>query len=381
MNTFQQSVNEKLSALSKNVKTSSASVSQKLGGLGGLLFALNLWNTMTVLENIRYKVAQYPSWDPSKNPALGEAIYATGNTIVVAGAISAGRAWVTIVDQGLLKESLKVALKDTAGMTMQDALKTFAKSIALVATVGMIASGLEAWESWGKFNDSSKTDLERFGYLLKAGATGAQALIFAIQLGVYGVSRFIGFGTIAAISAGWMAAGFAVIGIVYLIGVILTNVFKRSELEIWLLKSTWGKESAHWPVGQELTELERLLHRPSLRLSQVTQRKAAQWMDSGSLQWQLELTLPDYLKGQTIGLQITRLPAQPAYYQRQMEAVTPILINEQQGKWSIEDEQPVYRITLGGSEKDTVGVCVALPLHWVKEQSLKFCARGTRVGN
>ncbi|MBF4279604.1 hypothetical protein EAY27_21175, partial [Vibrio anguillarum] len=68
MNTFQQSVNEKLSALSKNVKTSSASVSQKLGGLGGLLFALNLWNTMAVLENIRGKVAQYPSWDPSKNP-------------------------------------------------------------------------------------------------------------------------------------------------------------------------------------------------------------------------------------------------------------------------------------------------------------------------
>ncbi|MBF4243912.1 hypothetical protein EA004_02485 [Vibrio anguillarum] len=380
MNTFQQSVNEKLSALSKNVKTSSASVSQKLGGLGGLLFALNLWNTMAVLENIRYKVAQYPSWNPFKNPALGEAIYATGYTIVAAGAISAGRAWKTIVDQGLLKRSLKVALQNTAGTTMQDALKTFAKSIALVATVGMIASALETWESWGKFNDSSKTDLERFGYLLKAGATGAQTLIFAFQLVRLCKSMFIGTSTIAAINAGWMLASFAVIGIVCLIGVILTNVFKRSDLEVWLSKSMWGKESAHWSVGQELTELERLLHRPSLRLSQVTQRKAAQWMDSGSLQWQLELTLPDYLKGQTIGLQITRLPAPPAYYQRQREAVTPILINEQQGKWSIEDNQPVYRITLGGSEKDTVGVCVSLPQHWVKEQSLKFFARGTRAG-
>lgn len=380
MNTFQQSVNEKLSALSKNVKTSSASVSQKLGGLGGLLFALNLWNTMAVLENIRYKVAQSPSWDPSKNPALGEAIYATGYTIVAAGAISAGRVWKTIAsNQQLLESPLKRALQTTAGTTMQDALKTFSKSIALVATVGMIASGLEAWESWGKFNDSSKTDLERFGYLLKAGATGAQMLIFVAQT-MRLTQNILGFSSIAAINAGWMVAGFAVIGIVYLIGVILTNVFKRSELEIWLSKSTWGKESAHWSVGQELTELERLLHRPSLRLSQVTQRKAAQWMDSGSLQWQLELTLPDYLKGQTIGLQITRLPAQPAYYQRQREAVTPILINEQQGKWSIEDNQPVYRITLGGSEKDTVGVCVSLPLHWVKEQSLKFCARGTRAG-
>ncbi len=40
----------------------------------------------------------------------------------------------------------------------------------------------------------------------------------------------------------------------------------------------------------------------------------------------------------------------------------------------------VYRITWGGSEKDTVGVCVTLPLSWGKELSLKFCARGTRVG-
>ncbi|PJX93264.1 hypothetical protein CWM26_04480, partial [Escherichia coli] len=127
-------------------------------------------------------------------------------------------------------------------------------------------------------------------------------IIFYIQFFTL-LGSGIGGPSIAAISAGWMLAGFAVIGIVYLIGVILTNVFKRSELEIWLSKSTWGKESAHWPVGKELTELEHLLHRPSLRLSQVTQRKAAQWMDSGSLQWQLELTLPDYLKGQTIGLQ------------------------------------------------------------------------------
>ncbi|GHZ98865.1 hypothetical protein VCSRO177_3650 [Vibrio cholerae] len=40
----------------------------------------------------------------------------------------------------------------------------------------------------------------------------------------------------------------------------------------------------------------------------------------------------------------------------------------------------VYRITWGGSEKDTVGVYVSLPLHWGKELSLKFCARGTRAG-
>ncbi|ENM5756971.1 T6SS effector BTH_I2691 family protein [Vibrio mimicus] len=381
MDTFQQSVNEKLSALSKNVKTSSASVSQNLGGLGGLLFALNLWNTMAVLENIRYKVAQYPSWDPSKNPALGEAIYATGYTIVAAGAISAGRAWKTITsNKQLLALSLKEALGEASSLKAKDALKTFSKSIALLTTVGMIASALETWESWGKFNDSSKTDLERFGYLLKGGATVTQMAIFAVQLVLNGVSRFIGFGTIAAINAGWMLTGFAVIGIVYLIGVILTNVFKRSELEIWLSKSTWGKESAHWAVGQELTELERLLHRPNIRLMPVTANKPSYQAYRPSMQWQLELVLPSYMQGQTIGLQITRLPPQEGYSYRTQSANPLILIDEQQGKWSIEDEQPVYRITLGGSEKDTVGVCVSLPLHWVKKQSLKFCARGTRAG-
>ncbi|EOX1291497.1 T6SS effector BTH_I2691 family protein [Vibrio cholerae] len=379
MNTFQQSVNEKLSALSKNVKTSSASVSQKLGGLGGLLFALNLWNTTAVLENIRYKVAQYPSWDPFKNPALGEAIYATGYTIVAAGAISAGRAWKTIVEQGLLKESLRDALDDTSTLKAKDALKTFSKSIALVATVGMIASALETWESWGKFKDSSKTDLERLGYLLKGGATGAQMLIFVAQT-MRLTQNILGFSSIAAINAGWMLTGFAVIGIVYLIGVILTNVFKRSELEIWLSKSTWGKESAHWSVGQELTELERLLHRPNIRLMPVTANKPSYQAYRPSMQWQLELVLPSYMQGQTIGLQITRLPPQEGYSYRTQSANPLILIDEQQGKWSIEDEQPVYRITLGGSEKDSVGVCVALPLRWVKKQSLKFCARGTHAG-
>ncbi|EMC3730702.1 hypothetical protein O1E22_001605 [Vibrio cholerae] len=379
MNTFQQSVNEKLSALSKNVKTSSASVSQKLGGLGGLLFALNLWNTMAVLENIRYKVAQYPSWDPSKNPALGEAIYATGYTIVAAGAISAGRAWVTIAEQGLLDRTLKNALNTTKVLGTKDALKTFAKSIALVATVGIIASGLEAWESWGKFKDSSKTDLERLGYLLKGGATGAQMLIFVAQA-MRLTQNILGFSSIAAINAGWMLTGFAVIGIVYLIGVILTNVFKRSELEIWLSKSTWGKESAHWSVGQELTELERLLHRPNIRLMPVTANKPSYQAYRPTMQWQLELVLPSYMQGQTIGLQITRLPPQEGYSYRTQSSNPLILIDEQQGKWSIEDNQPVYRITLGGSEKDSVGVCVALPLRWVKKQSLKFCARGTHAG-
>ncbi len=113
----------------------------------------------------------------------------------------------TIAEQGLLDRTLKNALNTTKVLGTKDALKTFAKSIALVATVGMIASALETWESWGKFNDSSKTDLERFGYLLKAGATGAQGIIFYIQFFTL-LGSGIGGPSIAAISAGWMLMPF-----------------------------------------------------------------------------------------------------------------------------------------------------------------------------
>lgn len=397
MNTFQQSVNEKLSALSKNIKTNSASVSQKLGGLGGLLFALNLWNTMAVLNDVSYQAAQYPSSAPWNNPAVGEALYSTGYTVVAAGAISAGRAWGTIVKYELLDKSIKDALSEASTLKAKDALKTFSKSIALVATVGVIASALETWESWGHFNDSDKADMERFGYLLKGGATGAQMLIFAFQFVRLGKSIFLGASSIAAINAGWMLTGFAVIGIVYLIGVILTNVFKRSELEVWLSKSTWGKANANWSTGQELTELERILHRPTLRLHSVLSDSQPYQQNRTSSypaviannQWQLEVVLPAYLVGQTIGLQITRLPPPPApsaYYQRPVPSVTaaekptPIKINEQRGVWSIEEGQPVYRLSLGGSVNDTVGVCIALPLRWVNEARLKFCASGRRAG-
>lgn len=55
---------------------------------------------------------------------------------------------------------------------IKDVLKIFVKLIVLVVIVGMIVSVLEIWESWGKFNDSSKIDFECFGYLLKVGVMG-----------------------------------------------------------------------------------------------------------------------------------------------------------------------------------------------------------------
>jgi hypothetical protein len=40
----------------------------------------------------------------------------------------------------------------------------------------------------------------------------------------------------------------------------------------------------------------------------------------------------------------------------------------------------VYRLSLGGSVKDTVGVSIALPQRSVNEARLKFCASGSQAG-
>jgi hypothetical protein len=79
---------------------------------------------------------------------------------------------------------------------------------------------------------------------------------------------------------------------------------KRSDLEKWLLQSTWGKQPANWSSEDELARFELLVNKPGASLTVV--RSAAQgWIDTGRPQWQLQLSLPAHLRGQTIGLKVT----------------------------------------------------------------------------
>lgn len=251
MKAFRQSVNEKIQAIWNKTRVTSVSVSEVLGGMGGFVLVLNMWNTMAVLGDLQYKLAENPSLNPMDNPAVGEAWYATGYTVVAAGAMSAGKTWGVIVKKGLIDRSLKRALQNASNAVTADALKTFSKSISLVSAVGMIASALETWESWGRVKDTSRAAMERAGYGIKMFATATQGMVFAIQLSAYAASRLGMFSvTIGAISAGWMLAVFSVIGVIYLIGIILTNVFKRSDLEKWLRHSTWGVDSQLWTLTQ-----------------------------------------------------------------------------------------------------------------------------------
>jgi hypothetical protein len=228
--------------------------------------------------------------------------------------------------------------------------------------------------------------MERIGYGLKGVSTGSQALVFFVQFGANLLSRFGIFSvSIGSIIAAWMVSTLMVAGIIYLIGSMIVNAFKRSELEKWLLHSTWGTKSADWDSLDELARLEQIIHKPQIHLTQVPLRKPAQWMDPGTRQWQLTLTLPTFTKGKLIGLQVTRTAAENSfrYGDGNAEGSPTKQINEQNGTWSIDDKgNPVYRLNLGGTTQDTITVLVTMPFNWQasENEQLGYVASGRREG-
>ncbi|MGD8109963.1 T6SS effector BTH_I2691 family protein [Vibrio sp. TRT 17S01] len=386
-NTAKQMLNDAVERSWQQGKQFTQASWDKLGKMGGGVAMLNLWNVSVVLQDIRHKVAQHPNTSLWTNPAIREATYATSYAVSAVTAVWRDAKWEILAkDSKLLGETLNEAIKNS-NASKAATLKTFAKTTATVSLFGLIATGLETWESYDKFTDSSHAPMERFGYGLKWGATLAQIAVFGVQgvLNLLSCTSLLKI-SISSIIASWMLTTLMVAGIVYLIAVIIINVFKRSELEKWLLHSTWGNESKQWKPIEELTLLEHIIHQPQVQLNSVPNRKPSQWMDSGTNQWQLELTLPAFTKGQSIGLQITRKPKDRAYSYAPTEAKPAVMINEQNGTWSQDkkDGSPViYRLDLGGSTDDTITVLVRMPFNWQadEEQRLGYVTTGSSQGD
>ncbi|KOO15587.1 hypothetical protein AKJ18_07595, partial [Vibrio xuii] len=386
-NTAKQMLNDVVERSWQQGKQVTQASWDKLGKMGGVVAILNLWNVSVVLQDIRHKVAQHPNTSLWTNPAIREATYATSYAVSAVTAVWRDAKWEILAkDSELLKKSLNRAMVISSASEVAT-LKTFAKTTAAVSLFGLIATGFETWESYDKFTDSSHAPMERFGYGLKWGATLAQIAVFGVQ-GVFNLLSCTSLLkiSISSIIASWMLTTLMVAGIVYLIAVIIINVFKRSELEKWLLHSTWGNESKQWKPIEELTLLEHIIHQPQVQLNSVPNRKPSQWMDSGTNQWQLELTLPAFTKGQSIGLQITRKPKDRAYSYVPTEAKPAVMINEQNGTWSQDkkDGSPViYRLDLGGSTDDTITVLVRMPFNWQadEEQRLGYVTTGSSQGD
>ncbi|OOF25485.1 hypothetical protein [Salinivibrio sp. IB872] len=356
----------------------------KLGKMGGILAILNIWNSASVLHNIRYKAEQHPETSFWANPALREATYSTAYAVSQIAGLWRDVAWKKIVKDGTLLElSLREAI-DEQGKLKGATLKTFAKTTAMVSLFGLLATGLETWESGEKVLNSDHAPMERFGYGLKGLATTAQVFVFSMQIRAT-YYNFRGTRVIGTMLSRWMLTTLMVAGIVYMIAVMVINAFKRSELEKWLRHSLWGKDSKQWDPIDELTSLEHIINKPQAKLIPVLNRRPSQWMDPGSEQWQLELTLPAFTRDTKIGLQITRKPKAKSYRYRNADPQPAVMVNEEQGSWSKDKASgsPIYRLNIGGSTDDTVAVLVSMPFAWQasEDETLGYVAIGNNRGD
>ncbi|OOE34864.1 hypothetical protein BZG05_06095 [Salinivibrio kushneri] len=356
----------------------------KLGNMGGILAILNIWNSASVLHNIRYKAEQHPETSLWANPALREAIYSTAYAVSQVAGLWRDAAWKKIIaDKKLLEISLSEAL-DVSVASEKARLRAFTRATAMVSLFGFIAAGLETWESGEKAWDSDHAPMERFGYGLKGFSTVAQAVVYTLQFRANILSRF-GTTSIGSILAPWMLTTLMIASVVYIISIIIIDIFKRSELEKWLRHSHWGKDSKQWDSIEELTYLEQIINKPQAKLIPVPNRRPSQWMDQGSEQWQLELVLPAFTRGTNIGLQITRKPKDKNYHYRLAEPQSAVVVNEQGGTWSTDEASgsPIYRLNMGGTTDDTVAVLISMPFAWQasEDETLGYVAIGNNRGD
>ncbi len=371
-----------------------------LGGAGSVVALLNIWNTLAILEDLRYTNVDLQNWH--NEPAVIEAIYSSGYMFSAVSALFMSAAWSEVVtDDELLEKSIKDTTKKT-GTSQTKLVQNFSKAAAGVAAFGFIAASAESWDSYTRLKSDSLAPMERFGYSLKIASTGAQAIAFGGQLIAWTISR-LGWSIFPSVAIGsvlapWILTTLAVASILYLVAIVVINRFKRSELEKWLLHSTWGKKSLNLEPLQEITRLEQILHRPQVRINHIEGDYNRNGTYSGRPSssrpkyQQVEIIFPPFAKGETIGLQIARI-ARPnhsvthrAYSAPQPERLDeqqPERLDEQQGQWQEEEGNPVYRFTTDGNHYE-IHILITLPYRWhpseqqSKQDKLGYIAYGTK---
>lgn len=287
-------VNQRITAMNERVPN--------LATFGGLVALLNLWNLTVVIDGAAQNAKSVGQ--SRANMQLGSAFAWTGNAIA---ALYQGAAWEKIKvssagDKALASLSIKAAKAGEYGVLV----KTFSLRMLAFSSLGLVAAGLEAWDSWQASQDPLISGMEKTLLQMKTGVLFGQGGIFLIQL-VYLGANGLGFSSIAAIFAPWMVIGLFVLGMAYLVLTVLLNIFKRSDLEKWLLQSTWGKQPANWAAEDELARFELLVNKPGASLT-VTRSAPQGRMDPGRSLWQLQLSLPAHLRGRTIGLRVIGQP-------------------------------------------------------------------------
>ncbi|MCH7346044.1 T6SS effector BTH_I2691 family protein [Aeromonas sp. MR7] len=334
-------VNQRITAMNERVPN--------LAAFGGLVALLNLWNLSVVIAGTAQNAQSIGR--ERANMQLGSTFAWTGNAIA---ALYQGAAWeklkpLAAQDGSPIRSlSIKNAIKEGDHAVL---VKAFTWRMVAFSSLGLAAAGAEMWDTLQASKDPLISSMEKTLLQMKAVVLLGQGGIFFTQLVFLGING-LGGSSIAAIFAPWMAVGLFVLGAAYLVLTVLLNIFKRSDLEKWLLQSTWGKQPANWSAEDELARFELLVNKPGASLT-VVRSPAQGWMDTGRPQWQLQLSLPAHLRGQTIGLNVTsqslasagqmvpvRSKEDVARYQAAMQ---PRMLETQRGRW----DGLVYTLFLG----------------------------------
>jgi len=358
-----------------------------LGKWGGVLAALNIWELAVVTKDVNYKAEQAgDTFYEQFKPVWREVTHASAYVVANISAIFRDKAWVEIKGN---KRLLELSLKDVSlgyKSVEKSTVNIFAKHALITASFGLIATGLETWETFDQIKDENKRVDERFGYWLKFGALTGQFTVFLAQGSLALLSR-LGISSISSILAPWMLSTLMVSGVLYLIAIMIINIFTRTELQNWLYESCWGKGDLQWGKIEAISRLESILHKPQLSLKKIIGRKPTHSQDPGSMQWQLIVDLPSFTENKYIELKVKRIPYIPTFQYgfKQPEKLKPILVDEQGGQWvRTVNNSPRYVITVGGSVKDDVEIELKMPFQWLNsdiDNKRYYLAQGNCEGD
>jgi hypothetical protein len=202
--------------------------------------------------------------------------------------------------------------------------------------------------------DRDESGAARFGYGIQALGAGGLFAISTIQLGRAYITRV----AVANIMQSWMTPWTAMLSGIYLLGLIVVNRYSRSELERWMLGSTWGNKPKGWDKDEELLKLEVLINKPQITLSRVDVATARDSYLSQQRSWQLAITFPRHTVGQTIELSVTAGQTGLYVYEE------PDAIDISQGQWNIEDGYATYTLAFTADAEQSITVKVGTPPQW-----------------
>jgi len=327
-----------------------ARVWQGWGNFGGLAALLNIANLMVALQGYDERVTTSqgnPAAQREINRNLAYTAAWTGSAMV---AVKQGQ---VVVPEHLLEKRLARAMKDNPAL-----VRRFALTTGWMTGLGLLAAGLEAWETGKKLMDDTNSDMEQFGYQLKLAGLAAQGVPAMVSFG-----RLLLGSSLGAIWAPWMVVAMGIGTLLYLVATLILASNARLPIERWLLKSTWGVKPAGWPAAEELYQYERIASQPTVQLAAD----------------KLVIEVPTHLSTLTLRLSIKRLGYELAKQSYPASVVTPVLGPAQEAAIQVARKGPgQVSLAIAASEGDELQLQIGYPAaESLSGQPLRFMARGT----